>query len=79
MVGFSSDGTQSICRGDIASNRFSMFYLQDDKVVAVEAVNSPKDFMVGKRIYGKKVDVTRLADTSIDLKELLKTLQSPTA
>lgn len=79
VVGFSSDGTQSICRGDIASNRFSMFYLQDDKVVAVEAVNSPKDFMVGKRIYGKKVDVTRLADTSIDLKELLKTLQSPTA
>ena len=41
-VGFSSDGTESICRGDKASHQFAVFYLNENRLVAVEAVNSPR-------------------------------------
>lgn len=71
MVGFSADGDQQVVRGDKAANQFAVFYLKDEKVVAVDAVNSPKEFMVCKQLYGKKVDASALADSSVDLKTLL--------
>jgi len=71
MVGFSADGDQQVVRGDQATNQFAVFYLKDEKVVAVDAVNSPKEFMVCKQLYGKKVDASALADSSVDLKTLL--------
>lgn len=71
MVGFSSDGDESVVRGDKAANQFAVFYLKEGKVVAVDAVNSPKEFMVCKQLYGKAVDATALADAEVDLKSLL--------
>jgi len=72
MVGFSSDGDTQVVRGDMAANQFAVFYLKDGAVVAVDAVNSPREFMVCKQLYGKKVDAARLADPDTDLKSLLK-------
>ena len=71
MVGFSSDGSTSVRRGDADSLQFAQFYLKDGAVVAVDAVNSPKEFMVAKQLYGKVVDPARLADPATDLKEIL--------
>ena len=71
MVGFSSDGDESVVRGDKSANQFAVFYLKEGKVVAVDAVNSPKEFMVCKQLYGKPVDAAALADTNVDLKSLL--------
>ncbi len=72
MVGFSADGNESVLRGDMAQNTFAVFYLHDGEVVAADAVNSPKEFMVCKQLVGKKVDPALLADADADLKELLK-------
>ena len=72
MVGFSADGDQSVLRGDKASNEFAVFYLKDGLVVAVDAVNSPKEFMVAKQLYGKAVNEADLANPAFELKELLK-------
>ncbi len=71
MVGFSADGDESVTRGDMAANQFAVFYLKDDAVVAVDAVNSPREFMVCKQLYGKKVDKSALSDPETDLKSLL--------
>ena len=71
MVGFSSDGSSSVRRGDADNLQFAQFYLRDGAVVAVDAVNSPKEFMVAKQLYGKVVDPARLADPATDLKEIL--------
>jgi 3-phenylpropionate/trans-cinnamate dioxygenase ferredoxin reductase subunit len=71
MVGFSADGDTSVLRGDKATNQFAVFYLKDGKVVSVDAVNSPKEFMVCKQLYGKAVDPSALADTNVELKTLL--------
>ena len=72
MVGFSADGDQSVLRGDKASNEFAVFYLKDGNVVAVDAVHSPKEFMVAKQLYGKAVNEADLANPAFELKELLK-------
>ncbi|MFK7913787.1 MAG: NAD(P)/FAD-dependent oxidoreductase [Pseudomonadales bacterium] len=71
MVGFSTEGDTQVLRGDQASNQFAVFYLKDGKVVAADAVNSPKEFMVCKQMLGKPVDAAQLADPETDLKELL--------
>jgi len=71
MVGFSADGDEHIVRGDIKENKFAVFYLKNGKVVAADAVNSPKEFMVCKQLIGKEVDPALLVNPATDLKELL--------
>lgn len=72
MVGFSSDGDQQVVRGDQSNNEFATFYLKEGRVVAVDAVNSPREFMVAKQLYGKEVDANDLANPEFELKGLLK-------
>jgi 3-phenylpropionate/trans-cinnamate dioxygenase ferredoxin reductase subunit len=72
MVGFSSDGDTQIMRGDQNANAFAIFYLKGNKVVAADAVNSPREFMVCKQLYGQEVDPAVLADPDTDLKSLIK-------
>ncbi len=71
MVGFSADGDEQILRGNMAENQFAVFYLKDGAVVAADAVNSPKEFMICKQLVGKTVDKTLLADPDADLKVLM--------
>jgi 3-phenylpropionate/trans-cinnamate dioxygenase ferredoxin reductase subunit len=71
MVGFSADGDTQVVRGDMETNQFAVFYLKNNAVVAVDAVNSPKEFMICKQLYGKVVDPAVLADQETDLKTLL--------
>ena len=71
MVGFSSDGDNAIVRGNQQKNEFAVFYLQKGKVVAVDAVNSPREFMVCKQLYGKQVNPEDLANPEFELKSLL--------
>jgi 3-phenylpropionate/trans-cinnamate dioxygenase ferredoxin reductase subunit len=55
------------------SRKFAIFYLKNGIVVAVDAVNSPKEFMAGRQMVDKRkaVDTVRLGDPSVDLKTLL--------
>ena len=71
MVGFSADGNREVLRGDMASNQFAVFYLNDSTVVAADAVNSPKEFMLCKQLVGKSVDAEVLSDPAADLKSLI--------
>lgn len=71
MVGFSSDGDTQVVRGDMDANAFAVFYLKDGRVVAADAVNSPKEFMICKQLIGREVDPAVLADPEADLKSLL--------
>ena len=73
MVVFSTDGDQQVIRGDIEGKKFAVFYLKAGVVVAVDAVNCPKEFMAGRQMVDKRVavDAARLADTSVDLKSLI--------
>ena len=71
MLGFSADGDQAVLRGDMAANQFAVFYLRDGAIVAVDAVNSPREFMAAKQLVGKEIDPSVLADTSVEMKSLI--------
>ena len=59
-------------RGDPGAGRFALYYLARGELLAVDAINSPKDFMQGKKWIAerKHPDPVRLADLSVDLKTL---------
>jgi 3-phenylpropionate/trans-cinnamate dioxygenase ferredoxin reductase subunit len=73
MAGFSADSDQAVVRGDPASNQFATFYLKNGVVVAVDAVNSPRDFMACRQMVDKRSrpDPAKLADPKTPLKELM--------
>lgn len=71
-VGLSIGHDLAIVRGDVASRSFSIVYLKDKKVIALDCVNAVKDYVQGRKlvIAGKAIDAARLADPTISLKEL---------
>jgi 3-phenylpropionate/trans-cinnamate dioxygenase ferredoxin reductase subunit len=52
----------------------SFWYYKGDQLVAVDAMNDPRAYMVGKRLIdmGKTADKAAVADAAADLKPLLK-------
>lgn len=72
IAGLSAGYDRTVLRGDPASSRLAFFYFRDGELLAVDAINSPKEFMAGKRWIAARhrPDTLRLADLSIDLKNL---------
>ena len=74
IAGLSQGYDEIITRGDPADGRsFAAFYLKGGRVVAVDAVNKPQEFMFSKKLIPlqKTVDKKRLADADTPIKELL--------
>lgn len=74
IAGLSQGYDEVIIRGDISSGRsFAAFYLRQGQLLAVDAVNKPQEFMLGKRFILNAVplDVAGLADENISLKDLI--------
>jgi len=71
-VGISTGHDEYIVRGDPANRTFSIIYLKDGKVIALDCVNATKDYVQGRKVVegGLSLDATQLADTSIPIKEV---------
>jgi 3-phenylpropionate/trans-cinnamate dioxygenase ferredoxin reductase component len=72
IAGLCQGYDQTVVRGDPESGKFALYYFAQGKLLAVDAINSPKDFMQGKKwlTEHKHPDPVRLADTTVDLKTL---------
>ncbi|WP_206239298.1 NAD(P)/FAD-dependent oxidoreductase [Novosphingobium terrae] len=64
---------QAIIRGDPASRSFSVAYLQEGVLLALDCVNRVKDYVQGRKLIeaGARPDLDRLADAEQALKELI--------
>ena len=71
-MGLSIGYDQVIVRGDPATRSFSVVYLKAGVVLALDCVNAVKDYVQGRKLVleGKPVDLARLADPAVLLKEL---------
>ncbi|QLC25429.1 FAD-dependent oxidoreductase [Parasphingopyxis algicola] len=71
-IGLSTGHDATIVRGDPATRSFSVVYLKDGRVIALDCVNATKDYVQGRKlIIGKaRPDPARLADAAVPLKEL---------
>ena len=72
IAGLSTGYDQAVIRGDPEGGKFALYYLAQGELLAVDAVNSPKDFMTGKKWIAerKRPDPAKLADIEVDLKTL---------
>jgi 3-phenylpropionate/trans-cinnamate dioxygenase ferredoxin reductase subunit len=73
IVGLSQGFDQQVLRGDPALRSFSVCYLKGGELIAVEAVNQPKDYMAARKMIAERVrpDLDKLADPRIALKEAI--------
>ncbi|MET0373640.1 MAG: FAD-dependent oxidoreductase, partial [Rhizorhabdus sp.] len=74
-VGLSLGYDATILRGDPATRHFSVVYLKQGRVIALDCVNAVKDYVHGKKLVEGRVapDRAQLADTDVTLKELAAT------
>ena len=72
IAGLPFDADRQVVRGDPANGRFAVFHLAGDRIVCVEAVNAPPEFMAGKQMIGKAtpIDAAKLANPSISMKDV---------
>ena len=72
-VGLSTGYDSTVIRGDISSDSFSVIYLKEDRVIAIDSINSTKDWIQGRNLVeaGAKVSRSKLSDTNTPLKALL--------
>jgi 3-phenylpropionate/trans-cinnamate dioxygenase ferredoxin reductase subunit len=71
-VGLSIGHDATVTRGDPATRSFSVVYLKQGRVIALDCVNAVKDYVQGKKLVerGAVIAPDRLADTGVLLKEL---------
>jgi 3-phenylpropionate/trans-cinnamate dioxygenase ferredoxin reductase subunit len=72
IVGLATPDCQRIVRGDPAQRSFAVLHLLDNRLQAVEAVNSAREFMLGKKLIaaGVPLDPQALADNSRNFKDI---------
>ncbi len=63
----------AVLRGDPATRSFSVIYLKDGRIIAVDAVSNTKDYVAGRKLVEARAVVAAdvLADATRPLKELL--------
>ncbi|MEM7430849.1 MAG: FAD/NAD(P)-binding oxidoreductase [Pseudomonadota bacterium] len=73
IVGLSQGYDEVVIRGNPDDRRFSCLYLRDGVFIAIDAVNSPRDFIQSKALIaaGARIDPITLADTAIDFKSMM--------
>ena len=74
IAGLSQGYDEIVTRGNPGEGRsFAAFYLKSGRVIAVDAINKPQEFMFSKKLIParKVVDKLKLADTDVPVKELL--------
>jgi 3-phenylpropionate/trans-cinnamate dioxygenase ferredoxin reductase subunit len=77
-VGLSLGHDETVLRGDPAARSFSLIYLKEGRVIALDCVNAVKDYVQGRKLVeaGAGPDRAQLADPTRSLKDLGKDLGS---
>ncbi len=71
-VGLSAGHDVAVTRGDPATRSFSVVYLRDGRVIALDCVNAVKDYVQGRKLVeaGAAIEAAVLADAATPLKTL---------
>jgi len=74
IAGISQNHDQYVVRGSMEKEKFTVFYLQSKKVIAVDTVNNLKEFFHGKKLIalGAKIPPEVLQNQNVNLKKLIK-------
>ncbi|MFT5776625.1 NAD(P)/FAD-dependent oxidoreductase [Hyphomonas sp.] len=72
IAGLNQDYDEIVVRGDPKDRKFAAFYLRNGTLIAVDAINSPPEFLASKKLImsGAKLAPAVLGDTSISMKDI---------
>ena len=72
-VGLSLGHDATVLRGDPATRRFSVIYLKEGRVIALDCVNRTRDYAQGRRLVEDRalIPPEQLLDAEIELKAML--------
>ena len=72
IAGLSQGYDETVLRGDPAARSFACCYLADGILIAVDAINAPRDFMQAKPLIAARTrpDLAQLANMYVALKDL---------
>ena len=58
IVGLSGDHDEVVMRGNQGESKFMLFYLKGEELIAVDAVNNPKEFLICRKLVENKVKIS---------------------
>ena len=58
IVGLSGDHDEVLIRGNQEESKFMLFYLKGEELIAVDAVNNPKEFLICRKLVENKVKIS---------------------
>ena len=72
IAGLSDGYDDVVIRGNPAERSFSCIYLREDRIIAVDAINAPRDFVHSKQLIAQqaRIDTSRIADADVELRAL---------
>ena len=74
IAGISQHHDHRVIRGSPEEEKFAVFYQKNKRLIAVDAINSPKEFVTGIKLIKMQVE-TRfelIQDLDFDLKKMLR-------
>ena len=72
IAGISEGYDRTVLRGDPDDRAFSCLYLKEGRLIAIDSINAPRDFMQSKALIGNRATISpdTLANTDIALKDM---------
>ena len=81
IAGLSAGYDEVVLRGNPAARSFAAFYLRAGQLLAVDAVNSPREFIAGKKLVANRARIAAdvLRDATVDLTPLATAMDGGSA
>jgi 3-phenylpropionate/trans-cinnamate dioxygenase ferredoxin reductase subunit len=73
IVGLSGEHDNVVMRGNTKDQKFMLFYTKDNQLIAVNAVNNPKEFLICRKLVANKVKIKSemISDINTNLNDLI--------
>lgn len=73
IAGLSQGYDTAVVRGDPLTESFAVFYFAEGKLISVDAVNAPAEFLSAKRLIAADAEISpeTVADVSVSMKEIM--------
>jgi 3-phenylpropionate/trans-cinnamate dioxygenase ferredoxin reductase subunit len=74
IVGLSGEHDNVVMRGNTKDQKFMLFYTKDNQLIAVDAVNNPKEFLICRKLVANKVKIKSemISDINTNLNDLIQ-------
>ena len=74
IVGLSGEHDKVTVRGNISESKFMLFYTKREELIAVDAVNNSKEFLISRKLVANKVKINaeQISNPDTNLNDLIE-------